>query len=121
MHHAAQYLLGEQDFSSFRAAQCQSQTAFRHIDAIHVYRNKSFIIVDIRANAFLYHMVRNIVGALIAVGRGKYPPEWLAVLLAKKDRSKAPATAIAKGLYLVEVGYQTRYNIPVSNESLPFV
>lgn len=121
MHHAAQYLVGEQDFSSFRAAQCQSKTAFRHIDFIRVYRNKGLIIVDIRANAFLYHMVRNIVGALITVGRGKYPPEWLAALLAEKNRNKAPATAIAKGLYLVEVGYQTVYNIPVGGESLPFV
>lgn len=120
MHQAAQYLLGEQDFSSFRAAQCQSNTPFRRIDFINVYRSQARIIIDIRANAFLYHMVRNIVGALMLVGCGKHSPEWIDELLAAKDRRKAPATATAKGLYLIAVGYPTKYGFPDRAETLPF-
>ncbi len=121
MHEAAQYLLGEQDFTSFRAAQCQSHTPFRCVDKVGVSRNGNFVIVDIQANAFLYHMVRNIVGALLIVGQGKKPPEWIAEILSAKDRCKAPATASADGLYLVEVGYDEKYNIPIGSDSLPFI
>lgn len=121
MHQSAQCLLGEQDFTSFQAAQCQSKTAFRCIDFINVYRNKNFIIIDIRANAFLYHMVRNITGALIAVGRGKQSVSWLHEVLMAKDRKQSAATAPASGLYLVEVGYDSVYNIPIGSETLPFL
>lgn len=121
MHEAAQALLGEQDFSSFRAAQCQSNTANRHIDFVKVYRKEQFVIVDIQANAFLYHMVRNIVGSLLLIGQGKKPPSWLSELLQAKDRRLAAATAIANGLYLVEVGYNSVYNIPTGNHALPFI
>lgn len=121
MHEAAQYLLGEQDFSSFQAAQCQSQTSFRHVDFIHVYRSGGFIIIDIQANAFLYHMVRNIVGALMLVGSGKKPITWLSKVLLAKDRTQSAATAKAHGLYLIEVGYAKEHQIPVGHNPLPFV
>ncbi len=121
MHEAAQYLLGENDFSSFRAVQCQSKTAYRHIDFINVIRKNNYIIVDIQANAFLYHMVRNIVGALVEVGRGKQPPEYLAALLEAQDRKVAPPTFMADGLYLVEVIYDKLYNIPSGGKALPFL
>lgn len=120
MHEAAQFLLGENDFSSFRAAQCQSHSAHRNVHFIRVFRSNGFIVVDIQANAFLYHMVRNIVGALIAVGQGKYPPAWFAELLAARNRCLAPPTAIADGLYLIEVGYESVYNIPDNPITLPF-
>lgn len=121
MHQAAQYLLGEQDFSAFRASQCQSKSTYRHIDFINVYRKKQFIIIDVQANAFLYHMVRNIVGSLLWVGQQKKPPRWIDKLLKQKDRCLAAPTAIANGLYLVEVGYDSVYNVPVNQALLPFV
>ncbi len=113
MHLGAQYLLGEQNFTSFRATQCQSNTPFRHVDFINVSRREHFVIIDIQANAFLYHMVRNIVGALLVVGQNKQPPEWMKTILCACDRRKAPATAPADGLYLVEVGYDKAYDFPV--------
>lgn len=121
MHEAAQYLLGEKDCSSFRAAQCQSNTPFRHINFVNVTRHGRFVVVDIQANAFLYHMVRNIVGALLLVGQGKHSPAWLDDILATKDRTKAPATAPADGLYLVEVGYDKIHELPINSAPLPFL
>ncbi len=121
MHEAAQVLLGEQDFSSFRAAQCQSNTAQRYVEHITVYRSHGFVVVDIQANAFLYHMVRNIVGSLLVIGQGKKSALWLKELLDKRDRRQAPATALADGLYLVEVGYSSSYNIPLGGVELPFI
>lgn len=105
MHNEAQALLGEQDFSSFRAAACQSSTPMRQVDFIKVSRSGSLVVVDIQANAFLHHMVRNIVGALLAVGRGRMDSGGVAELLALRDRTRAPATAPANGLYLVQVNY----------------
>jgi tRNA pseudouridine38-40 synthase len=111
MQREAQALLGERDFSSFRAAACQSGTPMRHVDFIEVFRSGPLIVVDIQANAFLYHMVRNIVGALLAVGRGRLDPGGLAELLALKDRTRAPDTAPANGLYLVQVNYPPVFGI----------
>lgn len=111
MHEAAQQLLGEQDFSSFRAAACQSSTPMRRIDFLQVSRHGSLVIIDIQANAFLHHMVRNIAGALISVGKGGRDPDWLAALLALKDRTQAPDTAPAGGLYLVGVEYPDVYGL----------
>ncbi|MFM2482737.1 tRNA pseudouridine(38-40) synthase TruA [Celerinatantimonas sp. YJH-8] len=113
MHEAAQYLLGEQDFSSFRAVQCQSRSPFRNVHHVMVTRQGDFVVIDIKANAFLHHMVRNIAGSLIEVGQGDRPPTWISELLALKDRTKAAATAKAQGLYLVSVDYPQRYEIPV--------
>ncbi|MBU3023304.1 tRNA pseudouridine(38-40) synthase TruA [Aestuariibacter sp. A3R04] len=114
MHEAAQALLGEQDFTSFRAALCQSKTPFRNVTHVSVSRMGDFVIVDIRANAFLHHMVRNIVGSLIEIGAGEQPVSWIAELLLLKDRTKAAATAKPNGLYLVDVTYPQAMGIPQS-------
>jgi tRNA pseudouridine38-40 synthase len=112
MHREAQALLGERDFSSFRAASCQSKTAMRHVDFIEVSRRGDVVVIDIQANAFLHHMVRNIAGSLLAVGRGRLEAGALARLLSLGDRTQAPDTAPANGLYLVGVAYPARFSIP---------
>ncbi|MFQ0996757.1 tRNA pseudouridine(38-40) synthase TruA [Gilliamella sp. CG25] len=112
MHEAAQYLLGENDFSSFRAAQCQSLTPWRNIHQISVTRQGDYVIVDIKANAFVHHMVRNIVGSLLEVGAENQKPQWIDDLLKAKDRTRAAATAKPEGLYLVQVDYPLEYQIP---------
>ncbi len=120
MHQAAQALIGEHDFTSFRGAGCQSHSAFRHVTHLSVSRVGDFVVVDIKANAFLLHMVRNIVGSLCDVGIGEQPVEWMAELLKAKDRNVAGITAPADGLYLVNVDYPEEYQIP-DGYSLPFV
>ncbi len=112
MHEAAQFLLGEQDFTSFRAIQCQSNTPFRCVHEVNVTRQGMYICVDIKANAFLHHMVRNIVGSLLEVGYGRQPVSWIKDLLALKDRTQAAATAKPNGLYLVDVTYPEHYALP---------
>lgn len=111
MHLAAQSLLGEHDFSSFRAANCQSKSPCREIHFIDVYRNDDQIIMDIAANAFLHHMVRNIAGVLIAIGSHKRPITWTNELLAVKDRKLAGLTAPPQGLRLAAVCYPEHYGI----------
>jgi tRNA pseudouridine38-40 synthase len=105
MHRGAQILLGEHDFSSFRAAGCQSRSAHRCVHRIAVHRANGLVIIDITANAFLLHMVRNIAGVLWQVGEGVRPPGWVGDLLAEGDRSLAGRTAPPEGLYLVSVHY----------------
>lgn len=112
MHQAGQFLLGENDFTSFRALQCQSLSPWRNMMHLNVSRMGQYVIVDIKANAFVHHMVRNIVGSLIKVGTGDEKPEWIAWLLEQKDRSLAGATAKAEGLYLVDVDYPESFNLP---------
>lgn len=112
MHTGAQHLLGENDFTSFRAALCQSKTPFRNISHIQVYRRGPYVILDVQANAFLHHMVRNITGSLLSVGTGEQPPGWMAELLAAKDRTLAAATAKPNGLYLVDVTYPAEFALP---------
>lgn len=112
MHDAAQCLLGERDFSAFRAATCQSTSPMRNVQSLEVSRRGDLVVVDIKANAFLHHMVRNIVGSLAAVGLGRQPPQWIEQLLQGRDRSVAADTAAAAGLYLVEVEYPPRYGLP---------
>ncbi len=109
MNTAAQVLLGEHDFSSFRAAACQSHTAFRNIHSIKVSRLRDFVFIDIEANAFLHHMVRNIVGSLIDIGREKKPVEWMQALLLEKNRNQAGATAAAFGLYFMQANYPAHF------------
>ncbi|MGV6808012.1 MAG: tRNA pseudouridine(38-40) synthase TruA [bacterium] len=105
MNTAAQYLLGERDFSSFRAAGCQSNSPFRNVTEARVWRQREFIVFEISANAFLYHMVRNLAGALIKVGVGEMSDSEFAALLEARNRALAPATAHPDGLYLVNVAY----------------
>jgi tRNA pseudouridine38-40 synthase len=112
MHAEARCLLGERDFSAFRAAACQSSTPMRNVRSIGVRRRGELIVIDIRANAFLHHMVRNIAGALMAVGSGRYGAGWLAALLEQGDRTRGAETAPPDGLYLVEVEYPPQYGLP---------
>ncbi|MEE2001629.1 tRNA pseudouridine(38-40) synthase TruA [Alkalimonas sp. MEB108] len=114
MHQAGQCLLGEHDFSAFRAIQCQSKSPNRFIHHLNVQRVGPYVVIDIKANAFVHHMVRNITGSLLEVGMGRQPVDWLAELLAAKDRTKAAATAKAGGLYLVAVDYPAAYQLPVT-------
>ncbi len=105
MHRAAQALIGEQDFSAFRAAGCQSKTPMRAVHQVSVSRAGGFVVLDISANAFLLHMVRNIAGSLWQVGLGRQEPGWLRELLIGRDRGEAAPTAPPDGLYLVDVRY----------------
>lgn len=114
MHRAAQALLGENDFTSFRAVHCQSRTPWRNVMHINVERVGAYVVVDIKANAFVHHMVRNIVGSLMEVGANNRPESWIAELLAAKDRNLAAATAKAEGLYLVAVDYPGHFDLPVT-------
>ncbi|HHR5900401.1 TPA: tRNA pseudouridine(38-40) synthase TruA [Providencia alcalifaciens] len=112
MHQAAQALLGERDFTSFRAVQCQSKTPWRNVMHVNVTRHGNYVVVDIKANAFVHHMVRNIVGSLLEIGCGNQDIDWMAHLLELKDRTKAAATAKAEGLYLVSVDYPEKFGLP---------
>ena len=105
MDAAARCLIGEHDFSTFRAAGCQSKSPWRRLHAIRVVRAGEYVAIDLTANAFLLHMVRNIAGALREVGTGNLTPPAFAQLFAQRDRTLAPATAPPQGLYLVSVGY----------------
>jgi tRNA pseudouridine38-40 synthase len=114
MNEAAQYLLGEHDFSAFRASQCQAKHAVREMQYISVIRTGDYIILDIKANAFLHHMVRNIMGSLIVIGRGEQKEQWMQELLLGQDRKNAGMTASAAGLYLVNVEYPLEHGLPDS-------
>lgn len=112
MHTAAQHFLGEQDFTSFRAAGCQSKTAMRNIMHANVYRRGGFLIFDVKANAFLQHMVRNMMGTLLQIGRGEKDPAWVVELLSLEDRALAAPTALPDGLYLAGVEYPQSCGLP---------
>lgn len=116
MHEAGQYLLGEQDFSSFRSAQCNSKTAMRNVTELTVTRKGDFVIIEIEANAFLHHMVRNIVGTLFKIGSHHKDPGWMLEVLHAKSRRVAAETAPADGLYLTKVIYPEPYIFPVSSD-----
>ena len=120
MHEASQALLGKHDFSAFRSAGCSAQHAIREVSAIDVSRNGNIVTVDITANAFLYHMVRNIVGSLIEVGRGDRPVKWLTEILEGQDRKVAGVTAESQGLYFMNVRYDPKYGIPGMPEPFPY-
>lgn len=112
MRQAGQYLVGEHDFSAFRGAGCESSTPIREIFDIDVVRYRRMIVLDIQANAFLLHMVRNIVGVLVAVGSGQKPPEWVKAVLESRDRRQGGVTFSPYGLYLVEVKYPEHFDLP---------
>ena len=112
MHQAAQALVGEHDFSSFRSAGCQSKTPMRHIYTISIRRDARLIYIDICANAFVQYMVRNIAGVLIEVGDGTRSMQWVADVLARQDRTQGGVTAPSNGLYLVKVEYDVCYGLP---------
>ena len=111
MHLAAQSLLGEQDFTSFRSLECQSKTPMRNVHRLEVTRNGDLIFIDITANAFLHHMVRNIAGVLIAVGSGRKSVSWVSEVLLAKDRKLGAETAPPYGLYLAGVVYPKEFHV----------
>lgn len=111
MQDAVRHLIGEHDFTSFRAKNCQSKTPIRTLHELKIEQRGDYIKIDICANAFLHHMVRNIVGALLLVGEGKQEANWVAEVLAAKDRNQAHITAPAAGLYLVHVEYPQQFAI----------
>lgn len=113
MQEAAGILVGEHDFTSFRATQCQAKSPVRRIHHIHIVRRGDLVILEIKANAFLHHMVRNIVGVLTAVAVEKKPVSWVADVLLAKDRTKGGKTASPNGLHLVLVDYPEAFDLPV--------
>lgn len=112
MRDAAAVLCGENDFSAFRSAECQAKTPVRTLQRIELERRGDLILFQFRANAFLHHMVRNLVGALVYVGKGAHPPAWVGDVLRGRDRSRAAPTFSAAGLYLTGVEYEPRWQLP---------
>ncbi len=113
MREAAALLLGEHDFSAFRSAECQAKSPVRKIYEFQVEEKpEGRIDFVVRANAFLHHMVRNLVGTLIYVGKGKHPPGWAREVLLSKDRGRAAPTFGPEGLYLEKVSYETKWGLP---------
>ena len=114
---AAALLLGEHDFSAFRAADCQAKSPVKTVRRADVRRSGDLLIFDFEAGAFLHHMVRNLVGSLVYVGQGKHPPEWMEQLMASGDRRLAAPTFAAAGLYLAGVLYELHWGLPVCDDS----
>ena len=112
MHQASQVMLGEHDFSAFRAVSCQARHARRHMHELSVRRDGERVIIEVEANAFLHHMVRNIVGALLPIGRGDRPPEWLGELLAGRRRELDVVTAPPDGLTFLGPRYPRGLGLP---------
>jgi len=113
MREAALLLVGEHDFSAFRSAECQAQSPVRTLQALEVQARGERIDFVLRANAFLHHMVRNIVGTLVYVGSGRHAPQWTGEVLASRDRGRAAPTFAAEGLYLEQVEYAERWGLPM--------
>ena len=112
MQQAAAYLVGEHDFSAFRSSECQAKTPVRTLRALEIEASGERIDFVLRANAFLHHMVRNIVGTLVYVGKGKHSPSWAQEILLSKDRTKAAPTFGPEGLYLEKIDYDARWGLP---------
>lgn len=112
MRQAAGHLLGEHDFSAFRASECQAKSPVKTLSRLDISKQGDTIIFDLTANAFLHHMVRNIIGCLVYVGKGKYPPEWIKTVLESRNRKEAAPTFAPDGLYLSRVAYDSRWGLP---------
>jgi tRNA pseudouridine38-40 synthase len=121
MAEASQALVGQHDFNALRASQCQANNAVRNIHYITLSRQDDFIILEIQATAFLYHMVRNIVGVLTAIGSGEKPVSWAAEVLESRNRQCAGVTAPPDGLYLVAVDYELHHDLPVRSKGPYFL
>jgi tRNA pseudouridine38-40 synthase len=120
MRRAAMLFVGEHDFSAFRSSQCQAKTAVRTIRRAEILQRGPYLMFDIDANSFLHHMVRNMVGSLLHVGKRKHPPEWVAAVLASRDRTRAAPTIAAAGLYLTGVSYDLEWGLPAFPRMMPF-
>jgi len=114
MRAAARMLVGEHDFSAVRSAECQAKSPLRTLHALEVSAQGERIDFVVRANAFLHHMVRNLVGLLVYVGRGKHPPAWAGEVLASRDRARAAPTFAGEGLYLERVEYAPHWGVPAA-------
>lgn len=112
MHAAAQHLIGEHDFNAFRGSDCQAKSSTRMLYQLEVKRQGGAILVEAHGNGFLLHMVRNIVGVLIEIGTGAKEPDWAKVVLESRDRRSGGVTAPPNGLYLTEVNYPEKFNLP---------
>lgn len=115
MQQAAARLVGEHDFSSFRSSQCQASSPVRTLLSLDIEQQGEFFLFRFRANAFLHHMVRNLMGALVYVGQGKHPPQWMDMLLARRDRRLAAPTFSSAGLYLAGVDYPGAFGLVQSD------
>ena len=112
MRAASRWLVGEHDFSTFRSAECQARSAVRQLYKLEITQQGPLLIFELYANAFLQHMVRNIVGSLIYIGKGRYPVEWIRMILDKRDRALAAPTFSPDGLYLAGVHYPDMWRLP---------
>lgn len=121
MQKAATALVGEHDFTSYRTVHCQAKSPVRTVHSLRVERRGDLVVIDIHANAFLHHMVRNIAGVLMAIGCGKEEIGWAEKVLALKDRTLGGVTAPAQGLYLVDIDYPEQFAIPRPSAGLPFL
>lgn len=113
MHEAAQYLIGEHDFSSYRALACQAKSPIRILHRLEISRYGDIVILDLEANGFLHHMVRNIAGVLMKIGAGEAEPSWAREVLELRDRTQGGVTASPHGLYFVTAYYPEQFSIPV--------
>jgi tRNA pseudouridine38-40 synthase len=120
MQAAGRLLLGKHDFSAFRSAECQAKSPVRELRRLGISQRGPYLIFDVTADAFLHHMVRNIVGSLVQVGKGAQPPQWIADVLASQDRARAAPTFPPDGLYLAEVRYGPKWNLPGFPPIMPF-
>lgn len=112
MRTAAHHLLGEHDFSAFRAAECQAKSPVKHLRQLDIRQEGEMLVFDLKADAFLHHMVRNIVGCLVYVGKGKYAPDWLLEVLQGRERKLAAPTFAPDGLYLRRIQYEAKWELP---------
>ena len=120
MRGGAAALIGEHDFSSFRSAECQAKSPVKSMDRIAIDQDGALFLFTFRANAFLHHMVRNIVGALVLVGQGRHAPGWIGELLRMRDRRHAAATFMPDGLYLSGIEYDPRFGLPPTESLHPW-
>lgn len=118
MRAGAAHLPGTRDFSAFRAAECQAKSPVKTLSRVAIATEPPFVRFDFSANAFLHHMVRNVVGALVHVGSGRQPPDWIATLVAARDRTRAAPTFAADGLYLAGADYDARFGLPATVRSV---
>ena len=120
MVEAARYLVGEHDFSAFRASECQAKSPIRTLYQVEVNKHGDFIVFSFSGNAFLHHQVRNMVGALVYVGKGNFEPDYIQLLLQARDRTKSPPTFSPDGLYLTGVGYEDAWGLPPTSRYIQF-